>query len=128
MVQMMSVVIRGKFYPSVPIAAKALKVATATIYDALSRGNIDRVGLGVDYKKRRNRGGSPKPITIAGKTFPSMAELARSIGRSPKAVRASLCRGKEARLNITMAVLKLIAEQENIAMRKTLRTQDKEAA
>lgn len=116
--QRMSVEIRGVIYPSAKAAARALGVSTATVYCALCRGDIDRVGLGVDYRKRATKGGRPpKPIIVAGRRFNSQADLARAIGRSPRALRVSLQAGGTAKERIALAVMKLIAQEENAARR-----------
>ena len=117
----MTVQIRGKIYPNAAAAAKALKVAESTVFCAIMRGNPDRIGLGPDYKARKSKGGTPREITVAGRKFVSIAALARTIGRPPKAVRNSLNAGEDAKQNIIAAVMKLIAQQENAAMRATLR-------
>lgn len=109
---MMPVLIRGKEYPSAKEAAKALGVATATVYCGVIRGNPDRIGLGPDYSARRRGGGKPpQPVTIAGQHFPSMADLARAIGRDPRSVRASLKRGGEAHRRIVRAVMEIVAQR-----------------
>lgn len=38
--------IRGRIYPSVRAASKALGVRPRTIYSAMERGTLDKVGLG----------------------------------------------------------------------------------
>lgn len=108
----MPVEIRGKLYAHAGTAAKALKIAESTVYCGIMRGNIDRIGLGPDYKARKTRGGRPKTVTVAGKKFSSVADLARFINRSPKAVRASLTAGEDARQNVITAVIHKIAAQE----------------
>lgn len=114
----MPVLIRGVTYPSAREAAEALGVSVDTVYCAIIRGNPDRCGLGVDYQNRRRGGGlPPKPVTVAGRQFASMADLARFLGRDPRAVRISLRAGATARGRIVMAVLKEIARQENEARR-----------
>lgn len=120
----MTVVVRGKVYPNATAAAKALKVAESSVFCAIMRGNVDRLGLGIDYKKRVTKGGKCRPVTIAGKQFESMAALAKAIGRPAKSVRFSLNAGPAARANIVHAVMKLIAEKENAAMRAVMLSAD----
>lgn len=120
----MPVVVRGKVYPNAAVAAKALKVAESSVFCAIMRGNVDRLGLGIDYKKRVTKGGKCREITIAGKKFESMAALAKAIGRPAKSVRFSLNAGPAARANIARAVMKLIADQENAAMRAVMLSAD----
>lgn len=118
----MRVSVRGKTYDSVEEAAKANNVAVASVYCALTRGNIERLGLGVDYEARKTKGGKPpKPVSVCGIKFESMAELARAIGREPKKLRQSLRRGNTAKMRIVRAVMKLVAERENAAMKEQSR-------
>lgn len=120
----MPVMIRGKLYPDAKAAAKALRVSVDTVYCGISRGNPDRIGLGPDYAARPHRGGlPPKPVTVAGQHFASMAELARAIGREPRAVRVSLRAGGIAKDRIVRAVMALVAARENAAMRAAMKDQ-----
>jgi len=114
----MRVTIRGVTYASVKEAAQAIGVAPSTAACGLSRGDPDRIGLGLDYRARRQRGGTPpKAVTICGQHFASIGDLARAIGRDPRAVRTSLRKGETARANLVRAVLRLIADRENAAMK-----------
>lgn len=118
----MPVMIRGKLYADAHAAAKALRVAVSTVYCGVIRGNPDRIGLGPDYAARPHRGGlPPKPVTVAGQRFASMAELARAIGRDPRNVRNSLRAGGLARERIVRAVMALVADRENAAMRAAMK-------
>ncbi len=122
--QRMPVAIRGVTYPDAHAAAKALRVSVDTVYCGISRGNPDRIGLGPDYAARQRKGGlPPKPVTVAGQRFASMAELARAIGRDPRNVRNSLRAGGLARERIVRAVMALIAARENAAMRAAMRSE-----
>ena len=114
---LMQVTIRGVTYRSAAEAAEALGVATATVYCALTRGDIDRVGIGVDYEARKTKGGlPPKPVTVAGRRFASMADLARFVGMTPRAVRNVFSRGKDkARDDLVAKVLRIIAQEEKAA-------------
>ena len=124
----MRVSIRGKTYPDVKAAAADLGVATATVYCGIIRGNVDRIGLGVDYEARNHGGGRPpKPVTIGGQRFASMADLARAIGRDPRNVRASLRRGAESQRRIALAVMRLTAKRENAALRERGKSLEGEA-
>lgn len=114
----MRVLIRGVEYPDVHAAAAAHNVTVATVYDAIIRRDPDSIGLGRGKVKRNPKGGlPPKPITVAGQKFPSLAALARYIGRPPREVRTSLKRGELAQRRIVLAVMKRIAQQENAARR-----------
>jgi hypothetical protein len=118
----MQVAVRGVVYPDARAAAKALKVAVSSVYCAVIRGNPDRLGLGPDYRRRRTGGGlPPKPVTVAGQRFASMADLARAIGRDPRCVRKSLSGGPIARERIARAVMAIVAARENKALRSFTR-------
>lgn len=111
--QRMPITIRGVTYPDAHAAGKALGVSYQTVYCAVCRGNIERVGLGIDYRNRRVKGGKPpKPVIIAGRRFASIAALARALGREPRNVRISLKAGDVAKGRIVLAVLKMIAAEE----------------
>jgi hypothetical protein len=116
----MQVEIRGKVYENAKAAAKANGVAVASVYFAIIRGNPDRLGKGIDYKARKTKGGlPPKPVVIAGQRFESMAALARAIGRPSRSVRTAWNNGRRA--PIVLAVLNLIADRENRAMKESAR-------
>ena len=116
--QTMTVAIRGVTYPSAQAAATALGVKPSTLSCAISRGDIDRIGLGVDYARRETKGGlPPEPVIVAGRRFASMADLARFLGRDPRNVRVSLRAGGTAQGRIVVAVMKQIAAKENAARR-----------
>lgn len=107
----MPVLVRGTTYPSAKACALALGVSVDTVYDAISRRDPDSIGLGRGNRPPASRKGGlpPKPITVAGRQFKSIADLARAIGRSPREVRASLRRGDEAKARIIRAVMALDA-------------------
>lgn len=121
----MMIEIRGKVYPDAKAAAKAKKVAVSTVYDAVIRRNPDTIGLGRGARPKASRKGGkpPKPITVAGRRFASIAALARAIGREPRYVRASLKAGEIARNRIALAVMGLIAAEENAARRAVDRSE-----
>jgi hypothetical protein len=73
----MLVRIRGVTYESVRHAASAISVSKFSIYAALNRGTIDRVGLAPTQRK---------PIVLEGLSFPSIASAARALGLSEKYV------------------------------------------
>lgn len=102
----MPVRIRGEVYPSAVAAAKALGVCKSTVYSALSRGNIDTVGLGRGRSKVVHKGGNPKAITIAGVTFSSMAEASLALGFTKKYLRDSLRQPGRDRQRIVAAVMR----------------------
>lgn len=118
----MQVKVRGKVYPSARAAAAALGVKVMSVYCAISRGNLDRLGLGPDYSKKITKGGQrPRRIVVAGQEFPSIASLARALGRPRKSVGASLRAGETARRRIALGVMALVAQRENAAMRASTR-------
>lgn len=121
----MTVLVRGVLYPSARAAAEALGVTKGTIYSALSRGTIDTVGLGTgSIPTSHVKTIPPRSVTVAGKRFPSIAALARYIGRDPRNVRKSLLRGEKARAGLAVAVMKVAAARENEAMRKVMKAQE----
>ena len=73
--------VRGKVYPSMAAAAKALGVTPHTLSDHLARhGNLDRAGIGKAGNGRNNA--TRKPITIAGVTYPTRKAAAAALGLS----------------------------------------------
>lgn len=122
----MSVTIRGVTYPDAEAAAKALRVAKATVYCGIIRGDPDRIGIGRGRGPRSGKKGGlpPKPVTVAGRKFSSMAALARAIGRDPRCVRVSLRAGGLAQERIALAVIKLIAAEDMAARRAKDREQE----
>jgi hypothetical protein len=112
----MRVKIRGLIYESVRAAASANNVSADTVYDAVSRRDPDSVGVG---RGKYDRCGMPKggmpptSVTIGGKKFPSMAALARYIGREPRNVRTALRSGGQlAQGRIVLAIMKREADEE----------------
>jgi len=71
------VTIRGVTYPSQTAAAGALGVSQATISNAMARGTLDGVGLGVDGTPR---GREQVPVTIRGVSYPSITAAAKAHG------------------------------------------------
>jgi hypothetical protein len=118
----MRVQIRGVIYETVAEAAAALGVATSSVYCAISRGNLERLGLGQDYSKRPHKGGrNKKPINIGGMTFISRSALAAFIGRTPRSVRATLAAGPVARERLVLSVMKKVAKLERAALKEWLK-------
>lgn len=111
----MPVTIRGVAYPSARHAAEALGVTVHAVYSGLCKGYIDRVGLGTDYASRKVKGGRPRAVIVAGRSFQTIAELARFLGRDPSCVRVSLRSGPEAQGRIVRAVM---AETARIEQRQ----------
>lgn len=122
----MTIRVRGVTYANAAECAKALGVSRTAIWSAIARGRIDRLGLGVDYANRKCPGGTPKPITIGGKRFRSIADLARFIGRPPFSVRDSLKAGDVARGRILRAVIERLAREEQMAWKAHTRAMQRE--
>jgi hypothetical protein len=119
----MRVTVRGKTYETVRECADHFGISTATVYCAVSRRDPDSIGLGRGRIKNNPGGGIPKrPVTVAGRRFASIAELARFIDRRPRDVCTSLHAGEIARSRIVTAVMKRQADVENQRMRETLKS------
>lgn len=96
----------GRF-ASVPEAAAAHGVTKNTVYKALSRGNIEKLGTG---KHRHHPGYRTWPYTIAGYTFHSKAEASRLTGLSYH--RFTTLRPSHLRRRTPEGQLKLLLELE----------------
>lgn len=74
--------IRGKDYPSVVAAAKAIGVSAHAIHRALDNGTIETVGLPEFQHASRfgNTHARRYPFTAFGRSFSSRAEAARQLG------------------------------------------------
>lgn len=114
----MSVLIRGKLYPNVTAAAKALKVSRSTIYSAIARDTTDTVGLGC--VGTRNTGGIPaKSVRIGSLEFPSQRAAARALGKSRSYVHIVLARGgKRARANLLARAMRWKAQEDQLARKE----------
>ncbi len=102
----MRVRIRGTIYESVDEAAAALGVSKKTVYWAINHGNPDMLGLGRPRPPRSGNANldNSKPVTVAGKYFPSISALARFLGRDISVVRKALNTNGRASHAITAAV------------------------
>lgn len=87
MVQPVHVVIRGVPYPSLVAAARAHGVKPSTVYSALERGTLDRVGSG---KSRHNL----VPVKVNGKAYEGAAFAARAYGVNPHSLRGAIQRAR----------------------------------
>lgn len=125
MAETMRVTIRGVTYDSVREAASELGVAKSTVYCALSKGNIDTVGLGPGTRPPdRYRSGKGKEITLAGVTFPSIAAASVALGFRAKYLALALSKGKtETRQRIAYAALRYTARRDMDAVRLEWRAQ-----
>ena len=82
----MLVDVRGVIYPSVKAASEALGVSIEAVYSALSRGSMDKLGLGNTRKKA---------VEIEGLHFSSMCEARLALGFSRSYLRTALTSGSE---------------------------------
>ncbi len=99
----MRVNIRGTIYESVHEAAKAINRSTKTVYRAINQGRTDQLGTGKvsPYKPSPKQGrGTSVPLKIAGVYFPSIAALARFIGKDKSHTRVALYKGGRAYRNL----------------------------
>lgn len=106
----MRVRVRGTTYESVKDCAAALGVSPKTVYTAVNYGNPDKIGTG---RPRPPGSGNQnidnsKPVTIAGKHFPSISALARFLGRDISCTRKALNTNGRAARAITEAVARTI--------------------
>lgn len=91
----MRVKVRGTTYESVRECAAALGVKPAAVYKAMQRGTLDNLGQPPN---------APKSITIGDVSFPSIAALARYIGKDTSHTRRALQAGPRALRNIAERV------------------------
>ena len=96
--------IRGVTYPSVKAAAEALGVTVYAIYSALTRGNIDTVGLGTSR---------PQPVTLDGITFPSIRAASLALGFTRTYLGKVLSKGRNKSYAKVMAALAAYKEKRN---------------
>jgi DNA-directed RNA polymerase specialized sigma24 family protein len=82
----MLIKVRGITYPSVKAASEALGVSIEAVYSALSRGSMDKLGLGNTRKKA---------VEIEGLHFSSMCEASLALGFSRSYLRTALTSGSE---------------------------------
>ena len=111
----MRVEVRGKIYKDVPTAAKKLGVAPATVYCAVSRRTTETLGLGKGNRTNRRGGIPPKPITLGGTTFPSMAAASVALGYKRRYVQQVLTKGKKrSRQNLIRAAMEYQEKQDKL--------------
>lgn len=82
----MLVKIRDKTYESVKHAASALGVSKFSIYAALNRGTVDRVGLAPTQRK---------PIVLNGLSFRSLGDASVQLGFNRSFIRWSMISGSQ---------------------------------
>lgn len=112
------VMVRGKTYPNVAAAAKALKVSEATVYCGISRGDPDRIGTGT--KRPGNKRKVP-PFTFGGLTFESKAAASLALGRNKKYVSRILACGSESQKMKLLAQLMKYQAKKELANRRPQR-------
>jgi hypothetical protein len=93
----MRVDVRGTVYESVKDVVGALGVKKQAVYKAIARGTTDNLGL--------TPPNASKPQEIGGMTFPSIAHLARYIGKDVSHTRRALQSGGRAVKNLEARVL-----------------------
>jgi hypothetical protein len=94
------VFVRGKAYPSIKAAARALRVSERTLYRHLDRfGHLDRIG-----KPGRPRPDLSKSVTLGPYTFPSVTAAAAALGLDRKTIR-NTTRSDSARATVLKAVM-----------------------
>lgn len=100
--------IRGVVYPTVVDAARALDVTTNTVFKAIYKGTLHRVGTAAV-------GREPMPILVRGKVYENAAEAAAANNVSRPAVYAALSRGRPDRIGIRGAISPHGAKQFKVA-------------
>jgi hypothetical protein len=117
----MPITIRGKTYANAKEAAAAMNVTRGTIYSALHRNTLDTVGLGTGSRKNKT-GGTPRPVTIAGKHFRTLREASVYLGLKRGTLSSILRRGGErSKQNIMRLMMQKTADIENKAVKKMQR-------
>jgi hypothetical protein len=92
----MPVVIRGKRYPSIKAAAKALGISRHSISTLLARDRIDQAGKGRGNHGKQRPPIAAIPIKIGPTTYPSTRAAAKALG-------IPLCRIKKLRKKMKAA-------------------------
>lgn len=83
--------VRGKVYPSVKSAAKALGIQPASVSSYLTRrGHTRGLGLGFKSPHRNQTARNAKPVTIHGHRFDSIKAAATALGLSYQALHRTL--------------------------------------
>jgi hypothetical protein len=105
------VIWRGRVYPSQSAAAAAAGVsASVAHYHLRVYGHLDRMGQGKGRPHLKPWLAQQQPVTIAGRTWPSQAALARHIGCSRSGLSAWLRRGQT-----DVIIARLMAAEMRIA-------------
>lgn len=84
------VVIRGKHFDAVTLAAKYYNVDISTVSEALDKGRLDYVGLGrgTGHKDRKLSGGKKAiPVKLGSVEFESINEAARVLKKDKKTIK-----------------------------------------
>ena len=105
----MPVRVLGKTYPSARAAAAALGCTRTAIYRAITEGREDRFGT-------RPFAGAQKaraiPVSIAGMSWPSMAQASRALGFDASYVSHALSSGSPAMREALMAAAMRLASRK----------------
>lgn len=106
----MRIEVRGKTYKDAHAAARALGVSVSTIYTALHRGTIDRVGIGAG-RGTRDASRQEKPVRIGPLTWRSRKDCAADLGVDERYVGKVLREGgKRSRANLLRLVMEFYAK------------------
>ena len=79
--------IRGEVFPTVRAAADHFGLNLETIYAAMKKGTLHRVGTGAV-------GAEPCPVRIRGQVYASAKEAASALGVTPGAIHTALMNGR----------------------------------
>ena len=114
----MRVMIRKVIYETVRDAAEAFGVTTSYIYDAITRGRQDMIGIGRGKLRYGQLDNWPTEWTgnatmIHGLTFPSMTAASIALGFNKAYLRSALRRGGPVSLDrIKFAAMRYAARME----------------
>jgi hypothetical protein len=102
----MRVTIRGVTYGTVREAAKAHGVSEGYVYQALSEGRQDSIGIGMGkWRKPHHRAFDGNKIVLYGVEFPSMTAASLALGFNEHYIRGALRRpSKKSETRIREAV------------------------
>ena len=123
----MRVIIRDVLYETVKDAANAFNLSTNYIYQAISAGRQDIIGLGVGKKLTETSEYKGNVIDLYGVVFPNMTIASAELGLSKTYVRCAIRRKSVMQLDrIKFECLKYASrkEMEKYAADRTIWKQD----
>lgn len=102
--------IRGRDYPSIEAAARAIGVSRHSVDRALRNGTLETVGVpnAQSINRRGNTNARRCPFVAFGRSFPSQAEAARQFGVARSTVMVWLARDRD---RLMAEVMKLDAAE-----------------